>query len=187
MQEKIMRINVSSLQTAKQAGFTLLEILVVMVILGIILALSAGSYISSQQKSRDSRRKSDLKQIGIALEAYYNDKGAYPSNDSNFRMMGCLDEQSCSWGSAFEDDMGTVYMVEIPADPRSNLYYHYESNGVSYQLYARLENTRDRDIPKDSEDNPQVYDGVTCGDYDCNYGVSSSNTTPEEGKTLVTE
>ena len=51
-----------------QKGFTLLELLVVMVILGLLAAIGLSSFISSQKKGRDARRKADLSSIQSALE-----------------------------------------------------------------------------------------------------------------------
>jgi type II secretion system protein G len=168
------------------SGFTLMEILIVMVIIGILATLGLGSFQSSQQKGRDSKRKAELKQVSTVLEAYYNDYGQYPVGISG-EIGGCSGGTACTWGTSFEDDNGTVYMVQLPADPKDNLEYFYDSDGTEFQLYARLENTFDRDIATDSEDDPLVFDGVTCGDLECNYGVSSGNTTPASGRTLVEE
>ena len=56
-----------------------------------------------------------------------------------------------------------------------------------YGIYARLENNLDMAVPKDAQDASQVFSGLACGSLECNYGVASSNTTPEAGRTLVTE
>jgi general secretion pathway protein G len=167
-------------------GFTLMEILVVMVIIGILATLGLGSFQSSQQKGRDAKRKSELKQIGTALEAYYNDYGQYPLSISG-EIGGCSGGTACGWGESFVDANGTVYMVELPSDSKSNTEFFYDSTGTEYQVYTRLENTFDRDVTIDSEENPLVFDGVFCGDLECNYGLSSGNTTPDAGRTLVEE
>ena len=175
-------------QTKKtlQTGFTLIEILVVMTIIGILVTLSVGSFQTSQIKSRDARRKSDLKQISTALEAYYNDKGQYPASSVSNQVNGCANESTCAWGDIFEDENGTRYMVELPADPRSNKTYYYYSDGTLFQIYARLENTLDPEVPVDVSDDPQNY-GVSCGNGNCNFGVASSNTAAATGRTLTTE
>lgn len=164
-------------------GFTLMEILIVIVILGIVMTLGAGAYARSQLRSRDNRRKSDLKNISIALEAYYNDKGQYPNEGANGEI--CDDENNCAWNVVFDDANGTVYMVKIPSDPRGGQYYRYDVGGGNrtYQLYARLENTEDTAV-RNASDEPIVFSGVSCGAKDCNYGTSSSNTTADSGRTI---
>ena len=81
-------------------------------------------------------------------------------------------------------------MVQLPGDPTPvgrSYYYETDATDQSFQIYARLENTLDIDVQKDVDDNPLVYEGVSCGTVDCNYGISSTNTTVEAGRTLVTE
>jgi len=151
-----------------EAGFTLLEILVVMVIIGILAAIGLGNFQSSQIKARDVQRKSDLGQISKTLEVYYNDKGEYPLGNGGV-IMGCGAAAACTWGEIWQDDKDTIYMVALPADPRSNNYY-YLSDGTYFKIYALLENTWDKDIGS--------YAGTTCGELVCNYGVSSTNVVP---------
>lgn len=53
-------------------GFTLLEMLVVIGIIGIIVSMGFVSYSTSQKKARDAKRKSDLSAIQNSLEQYYS-------------------------------------------------------------------------------------------------------------------
>ncbi|MBD3279562.1 MAG: prepilin-type N-terminal cleavage/methylation domain-containing protein [Candidatus Pacebacteria bacterium] len=164
-------LNSGGLKT-KQWGFTMIEILVVITIIGILVTLGLGSFMSSQAKARDGQRKSDLKQITTALEAYYNDHGGYPeSNDAG----NLKDDEGnvLSWGDEFSDSNNTVYMPKLPSDPSGARAYFYNSSGPSYYLYARLENTQDLEAKEDG------YDGTDCGDAVCNYGVTSSNVSLE--------
>lgn len=177
--------------TQLQRGFTLIEILIVMVIIGILATISIGSFQSSQQKARDSQRKSDLQQIVSSLEAYYNDKHQYPESSTTNTILGCAnvsdpdDPVECEWGEPFLDDKGTMYMVGLPDDPREQYDYYYDSDGSYFQLYARLENTLDAEVPTVAEA-PANY-GISCGDENCNYGISSSNTTVESNRTILTD
>ena len=182
-----------SLPVGRQ-GFTLIELLVVITILGILASIGLNTFTSAQRKSRDAKRKGHLKQITDALEAYYNDQEEYP-DDSSGNIMGCGENalEECTFGeTAFQnDDTETVYMLTMPGDPSTGSTYFYESFtevGVrtKYQIYARLENSVDIDIPKDVDDNPQNY-GVSCGTSNCNYGLASPNMAPETDRTLTTE
>lgn len=162
----------------RNKGFTLVELLIVIVIIGILATIGIASFSSSQMKSRDTQRKANLKQIANALEIYYNDKGQYPAGNAG-QMMGCGAGAilACSWGSSTtfsNTTTGTVYMARLPTDPSSNSYYYRpiaDPTGLNtkYQLYARIENTQDKNI---------ITTDVSCGTALCNYGVSSGNTTP---------
>lgn len=164
-------------------GFTLIELMIVMIILGILATIGFTSFQNSQKKGRDTRRKNDLRQISLALETYYNDYGKYPSG-LNGNIKGCGDPSSavvCNWGTIFKYSLpvGTnypTYMIKLPKDPKSNWYYYYKSSGSStYQLYASFENADDPDFVSAGFGTtpPSCSTGILC-----TYGISSSNATP---------
>ncbi|MDA1079962.1 MAG: prepilin-type N-terminal cleavage/methylation domain-containing protein [bacterium] len=159
------------------SGFTLLELLVVIAILGILATIGLGSFASSQAKSRDSKRKSDLKNIAIVLETFYNDNIGYPVGAAG-KIQGCGTDANatCGWGEAWTNN-GVVYMSALPKD-NSAFDYYYESDGVSYELYARLENTNDKQAAKLSGADAG-YTGTTClagtPPVLCNFVSASTN------------
>ena len=63
----------------RNKGFTLIELLVVVAIIGILASVVLASLNTARSKARDTKRKSDLKQIQIAVEYYYDKYGSYPS------------------------------------------------------------------------------------------------------------
>ena len=157
-------------------GFTLIELLVVISILGVLVTLVAGNYRSAKFRGNDARRKSDLKQVAIALEAFMSDYGIYPAASSGKIQACSYPAGVCDWGAAGEDftDGKTIYFREIPADPSAGQNYVYRRASTNtFQLYAKLENTRDKDIIT------TAYDCGT-GENSCNYAVTSSNTTATE-------
>ena len=60
-------------------GFTLIELLVVVAIISILASVVMTSVSSARSKARNAQRKSDLHQIQLALELYYDKYGGYPT------------------------------------------------------------------------------------------------------------
>lgn len=64
----------------KQKGFTLIELLVVIAIIGILATIVMVSLNTARSKARDARRVSDVRQIQLALQMYYDSAGSYPAS-----------------------------------------------------------------------------------------------------------
>ena len=62
-------------------GFTIVELLIVIVVIGILAGLVITTYNGIQQKARNTERTTDLKTFQSQLEAYYAQNAYYPSTD----------------------------------------------------------------------------------------------------------
>lgn len=162
-------------------GFTLIELMVTMIIMGVLITGGFAAYTSSQIKSRDGRRKGDIHQMAVALETYYSDHGSYPLDDNQGKMMACGAgaAEKCEWGSIFSNTStspATIYMIALPKDPSASQYYYYISvnSGAGYRMYGRMENDKDKDIMTLS----QLFNCGPSAAYVCNYGIASSNLVP---------
>jgi prepilin-type N-terminal cleavage/methylation domain-containing protein len=67
----------SFLQLRAEDGYTLLELLTVIIILGIILAISAPAYTGLQDRSKQDAARSSVRAANQSVEAYYNDNGTF--------------------------------------------------------------------------------------------------------------
>lgn len=69
------------LQKKLQAGFTIIELLIVIAIIGILATLVLTNFQGAQAKGRDTVRKNDINSVYQKLEEFYNENGSYPNSD----------------------------------------------------------------------------------------------------------
>lgn len=78
-----------TLKKLKDRGFTIVELLIVIVVIGILATLVITTYNGIQEKARDTKRKTDVNALQGQIEAYQAQNGKYPTlaniNDSTFR------------------------------------------------------------------------------------------------------
>jgi len=155
-------------------SFTLLELLIAIVILGVLSSLISGNFITSLKKGRDARRKADLEQIQRALEMYYEDKRAYPTAaaDPGFPFGGKLCETSSCLSSE------KIYMQRVPNDPISSYSYKYQSDGTYYRLFSCIENALDQGPGVSQRGYNGAPNNCGLGCQTCKYTISSPNITP---------
>lgn len=109
----------------KNKGFTLIEMLVVVAIIGLLSAVVVVGLTGAREKARDSRRVADLREIQNQLELDYDSSTGYPAD-----IQGYLDAGSS----------------ETPTDPQNNTYKYsaVDSDGnnfnESYEVGACVEN-----------------------------------------------
>ena len=115
-----------------QKGMTLLEIMIVLVILGGLIAILGGTVTKQLAKAKVKEAKIQIAEMGKALDMFYTDCGFYPQE------LGALIEapEDCSnWGP-------DAYLKKIPKDPW-NSDYTYELDGNSYVIGSLGEDRRE--------------------------------------------
>ena len=107
------------------SGFTLIELLVVIAIIGILSSVVLASLNSARTKARDTRRVSDLKQIQVALELYYDATSKYPQSLND--LVGAAGGASLS--ALPKDPNGAVlnatggYMYAVNSNTTATMYH----------------------------------------------------------------
>jgi len=116
---------------SSQKGFTLVELLVVISIIGFLATSSIVTLDNARKKARDTRRLADISQIRKALEVYYQDNNQYPPNtDSDY---GGWDVGFYGANDTFISSLSTAkIMKNVPGDPLFNL----QASGYRYHRYA---------------------------------------------------
>jgi len=136
-------------------GFTLIELLVVISIISLLATLAVTALNNARVKSRDARRKADIKQISTALDLNYDKHGAYtqPERCCTDTSVGCGGcgcavtnyPNGTDWDTNCDlrDLITDGFMGKLPKDPLNNSSYFYsyepEDQNQTLSLCARLE------------------------------------------------
>lgn len=138
-------------------GFSLIEILIVITIIGILSSVGVGFAASIQKNTRDVQRESDLRVLQSAIQQFYADKNYYPNTDLSSVIANGNALTNCS-GEGAGCTVSKTYLSKTPKDPNSpTTNYCYSSQFTIssttacsiadnagkchfYKLYAKLEN-----------------------------------------------
>ncbi len=107
-------------------GFTLVEMLIVLGIIGVLLSVVLASTTLARAKSRDTKRISDMKEIQLGLALYFDVNRVYPADLNTL--------------------VGQRYLPSVPADPLGTAYEYLASPTSTYCLGVTLESV----IPSDN-------------------------------------
>ena len=117
-----------------QKAFTLIEMLVVVMIIGILSSFVFIQINSSINEGKDVKRKADIELLANAVVSYSSDHySSKPITDFD----GCQIGVDC--GTEIENSL-KAYLPTLPNDPNSNTSYIYQSNGNDCTISATLSN-----------------------------------------------
>ncbi len=115
--------------TQRQRGFTLIEIMVVIVILGVLAALVVPKIMSRPEEARVVAAKHDISAIGQALKLYKLDNGSYPTTEQGLKALIAKPSVAPvpnNWKTG-------GYLDKLPQDPWGR-DYQYLSPGVKGEI-----------------------------------------------------
>jgi general secretion pathway protein G len=106
----------------QRRGFTIVELIIVIVVIGILASITVVSFVTVQRQARDQKRHTDILIVKKALKRYYDDNGEYPL--------------TCGYGIAcplsnISSALTPKYLSEIPTNPL----------GAPYQYVAHTNST----------------------------------------------
>lgn len=128
--EKKLLVNIFLSARKNRAGFSLIEVLLVAVIVGSLCIASSVSILRNRVEAIDAGRLADIRQMQYALDSFANNDGEYPQ-----------DQEFIPGGSLVSRNGHLVYLQAIPHNPRrtgscpnKDYQYRQTSNGRSYTI-----------------------------------------------------
>lgn len=146
-------------------GFTLVEMLVVLGIIGVLVSVIYASFSEARANSRDKKRIADVEQIGLAMRLYVEQYGSKINCPNGLKIDGSgsvtilPSTGNCTDGTQILSFLQTYFSGKIPTDPNgpnNNDYYYYfdathncplisgGSETVAMVFAVNLESTRQR-------------------------------------------
>jgi general secretion pathway protein G len=104
-------------KAAAARGFTLLELLVVMVIIGLLAGIVAPQYFAQIGKSNAKVARAQIESFGQALDQYRLDVGQYPSSEQGLLALRSAPQQVARW-------QGPYLKRDVPEDPWGRAYVY---------------------------------------------------------------
>lgn len=132
-------------QRTIMAGFTLVEVMVTVSIIAILSAIVYSNFNDARKVARDDVRKSELKELQLAVELYKSQNGRYPEAGCGIGTAWAGPGQTSEpWGKSYCDNyiVGLVpeFIAALPQDPNQEeddnkgFYYKTDASGGAYKI-----------------------------------------------------
>lgn len=120
----------AKIERPRQNGFTLVELLVVLAILGLVAAVAAPQVLKYLAKAKTDTAKIDIKGIGVALDLFLLDTGHYPTEQEGIAAL-VEKPRGVEWHGPY------LKSNRVPLDPWGRPYiYRYPGQHGDYDLYT---------------------------------------------------
>lgn len=125
-----MQTRQTTRQKNRHAGFTLLELLVVLVIIGLLVGYVGPRYFSQIGKSEVKAARAQIRALEDSLDQYRLDVGHYPSNEQGLGALSVSPAGETRW-------QGPYLKKAVPKDPWGNPYqYRYPGEHGEVDLFS---------------------------------------------------
>ena len=156
----------SEFKSKKIRGFTLIELLVVVAIISLLSSVVMTSLNSARAKGRDAQRTQSIHSVQLALELYFSDHSAYPSDG------GAGPWSFSDLSSPLKTALVPKYISVLPLDPSGNVgtngYQYYTNNSITfYAVKVNYEKT----TPCYACANSVASDAYSCSNQPAYWGL----------------
>jgi general secretion pathway protein G len=121
----------SAIRRRAEAGMTLIEILVVLVLIGIVLGIVGGNFIGKGEKAKADAAKIEIGQIGQTLDLYKLEIGRYPTTQEGMQALITAPSGVTNWNGPYWKKS------TVPKDPWGNEYkYVSPAQSAPYEVLS---------------------------------------------------
>jgi general secretion pathway protein G len=121
------------MKTQKQSGFTLIEVMIVVVILGILASIIVPKIMGRPDEARTAKAQQDIRAVGAALDLYRLDNFTYPTTEQGLE---ALVTKPAGLGEGTHWKKGG-YLASLPTDPWNKPYLYLQpGTHGDYDLYS---------------------------------------------------
>lgn len=115
------------LSLTRRSAFTLIELLLVLVILGILAAIVVPKFAGRTEQARETAAKTQISSFGTALDAFEVDNGYYPKGKSGLHDLVQAPSDAQNWKGPYlkdvpKDPWNSEYIYEFPGRRNANSY-----------------------------------------------------------------
>jgi general secretion pathway protein G len=110
----------------RRHGFTLLELLLVLVILGVLAALVVPRFVGRGEEAKVTAAQTEISRIGGMIDMFEIDEGRFPATDEGLEVLLVADREYLKGDAVPTDPWGNPYLYRFPA----------ERSGDGYDLYS---------------------------------------------------
>lgn len=121
-------MRVPTVPRTRAKGFTLLELLVVMVIIGLLAGYVGPRYFSQIGKTERSTARAQIEGLSRALDTYRLDVGHYPTTEQGLAALSTAPANEAKWA-------GPYLQKGLPADPWGRAYVYRQPSATAGQDY----------------------------------------------------
>jgi general secretion pathway protein G len=135
--QKTMHSSNSSVPLWKSKGFTLMELLLVLVIIGLLSAIVAPSLYQRIKPAKITAAREQMGNFSLALDSFFVDMGRYPTTSEGLSVLRVKPDGGELW-------KGPYLQKEIPADPwGKNYIYRSPGRNGGYEIVSYGEDSRE--------------------------------------------